>query len=184
MSPPRQGTEGHKEPGLWWVTWLPLQNQVSTFPKEMRVLRLKKGETGWQIKTAEVTVGGAGGGSWVGDARLENLSCTGHLAGEGKSGTKACRQFLGGPVVRTPSFHCQGGSSSISGLRTKVQGLTKKKKKDESLQISEAREDSEAQSQAPAAEERPRGRCNDTHGERCLPWAGESITLQEALWWR
>lgn len=32
-------------------------------------------------------------------------------------------------MVRTPSFHCQGGSSSISGLRTKVQGLTKKRKR-------------------------------------------------------
>lgn len=64
ISPPRHGTEGHKEPGLWWVTWLPLQDQVSTFPKEMGVLGLKKGETGWQIKTTEVTVGGSRTPGW------------------------------------------------------------------------------------------------------------------------
>ena len=40
----------------------------------------------------------------MGDAGLETLSCTGHLAAEGKPRTKAFREFLGGPVVRTPSF--------------------------------------------------------------------------------
>ena len=63
----------------------------------------------------------------MGDAGLETLSCTGHLAAEGKPRTKAFREFLGGPVVRTPSFHCRESPSSIPGLRTKIQGLTKKK---------------------------------------------------------
>ena len=118
---------------------------MSTFPIEMGVLWLKKGETGWQIKTTEVTIGESRGSTWVGDARLETLSCTGHLAGEGKPRTKAFREFRGGPVVRTPSFLCWESPSSIPGLRTKIQGLTKKnKKKDKSIQISEAWEEREA----------------------------------------
>lgn len=60
----------------------------------------KSGGGGWQIKTTEVTIGGSRGGTWVGEAWLETLSCTGHLAGEGKTRTKPFKNLKPGRRVR------------------------------------------------------------------------------------
>ena len=92
-----------------------------------------KGGEGWQIKTTEVTIGGSRGGTWVGEAWLESLSCTGHLAGEGKSRTKAFTNLKPGRRVRL-------SRAPAAEVRPSGRGQTQRQRSDPEAEVKTRRE--------------------------------------------